>query len=356
MLRAPQRRVGPSQMGPHCHSDRWSTYVSVIGPNASCHGTSGGGRLVPVGDCLGIEPAGDELKLHVKHLAPDGRAGASGLFGFHAPDSWQAVGLSVSGIAVPLDDSVSQLEGSNRSDLDGFAVDDFDCGVKDGKDDEGDGDECSYSLLVTREGEFASKLWHFGEEKLGCWPNADCHPDIPRGVSVDALHRVMGLPSPGAEPPTTHLVISLWLDEVMNSMWTTDRITWRDAVQLHLGHVGPTKVDPSVEMVARSNRASVNLGQLGETPGTWRNEVHLHGATTAARTRVDGLGNVRALGHVVHARPRSGRRHADRLRVRGCRNPNCESNQRNQRPLPRPVRSVLRDSERMKVAQIGPAA
>ena len=67
------------------------------------------------------------------------------------------MGLSVSGIAVPLDDSVSQLEGSNGSDLDGFAVDDFDCGVKDGKGDGGDGDEVSYSLLVTREGEFASK-------------------------------------------------------------------------------------------------------------------------------------------------------------------------------------------------------
>ncbi|HTO02030.1 MAG TPA: hypothetical protein VL068_15290 [Microthrixaceae bacterium] len=211
----------------------------------------------PAPSAVGIEPAGEHLNLHVKQLVPDGRAGASGLFGFRAPESWQAIGLSVAGVAVPLDDANCQLDRTGKFGRHPFETDDVD--ELDELDEiyntphETDDRDASYSLLLTRSGEFAAKLWHREEENVGCWPSADCDPGIPQGVSVDALHRVLGLPSPGTEPPTTHLVISLWLDEVMSSLLHLDQVTWMDAAQLHLKDVGnPARVDPSVETIVES--------------------------------------------------------------------------------------------------------
>lgn len=189
---------------------------------------------------VGIEPAGEGLNIHFKELPPDDRSGSAGLFGFHAPDSWHAIGLTVEGRAVPVGDSFELPDDLDPSMLDS------------------DGD-ISYSILVTRTGEFASRLRLQGDEIQNSWPNAGDFPDVPQGVSVDALHRVMGLASPGDEPPTALLMLSLWLGSVVEVLATTNRMTWSKAATLHPGFKGPVKVDPSVEMVAEAIvRSSAN--------------------------------------------------------------------------------------------------
>ncbi|MGB6058023.1 MAG: hypothetical protein WBF71_07140, partial [Microthrixaceae bacterium] len=211
----------------------------------------------PSPTAVGFEPDGDGLNLHVKHLAPDDRSGSADLFGFHAPASWQAIGITMSGTAVSLDPLASL-----PADVTDLAV---------GNDDDGDGsDDASYSIVLARNGEFASRLQVVGDLIQNSWPCAD-FPEAPRGVSVDTLHRVMGLPSPGNEPPVAMLELSLWLDSIMEIIASRGRVTWGEAAALQAGFAvpagfkGPSRVDPSAESVAEAivrSSASISWERL----------------------------------------------------------------------------------------------
>ncbi|MGB3411524.1 MAG: hypothetical protein WBA45_10025 [Microthrixaceae bacterium] len=194
----------------------------------------------PSPTAVGFEPDGDGLNLHVKHLAADDRSGSADLFGFHAPASWQAIGITMSGTAVPLD-SLPHLPDAL---LDGDDLVDLDL------DDDG-ADDVSYSIVLSRNGEFASRLQIDGELIQNSWPSAD-FPDTPKGVSVDTLHRVMGLQSPGEEPPIELLKLSMWLDSIMEIIASRGKVTWREAAALQSAFNEPSRVDPSVESVAEA--------------------------------------------------------------------------------------------------------
>ncbi len=181
---------------------------------------------------IGFEPAHEGMNVHIKELYPDDRSAAGDLFGFRAPESWHAVGMKLSGRAI-------SLAAPDRT------------APEERHPDSGD-NEISSSILLVRTGEFASKMNFEGTEHLGCWPAADHSPEAPQGVCIDALHRVMGLPSPGEEPPLALLSLSLWLDAIMTVLADEGTITWARAAATELSYPGSGKSDTSVTQVAEA--------------------------------------------------------------------------------------------------------
>jgi hypothetical protein len=188
------------------------------------------GHLDP-GVLLALTPVpGGEVDVSVRAVAADHRCGGAGLFGITAPHGAAVAGCSFHA----------------RTD------DDVDDHPHDDRDDEGHGPDRRLDVLVAHDGRVLSQVHDpDGTVTALAGPAA--------GVVVDALHRVLGLPSPGAPPPLETLVGALWIGDLLARVGPDpgDGPTWADAVRLHPCSVGPSVVLPSPEALAASTRTLV---------------------------------------------------------------------------------------------------
>lgn len=184
-------------------------------------------------DCVavGFEPTVRHLDVHFRPLPDDDRAAAAGLFTIVVPRTWTAVGAVLVGRARDLDT--------------GIVV----------------GNEAAARIVVTRSGEIASELSVDGDRDGDRSPDPSSSGTAgPEGVLVDTLHRMLGLPSPGAPPSLRALVLGLWFGEILHLALDGRVVSWREAAQLHPGDIGTARVTPSVEtLVEATTRASLEL-------------------------------------------------------------------------------------------------
>lgn len=178
---------------------------------------------------VGVEPAEGHVDLHVAPLPDDDRAASAGLFGMRAQDSWCAVGLRCSGRARHLD-SLEVLGPAQAL------------------------------VVVDRDAHVASTLVVGGVPVRDTDTDSDTDGPGPAvGLTVDALHRMLGLPSPGEAPRAPLLALAVWSQLVILHTLEHGSTTWADAVALH--PAGPDSdprgvarggVDPSVETLVEA--------------------------------------------------------------------------------------------------------
>lgn len=170
---------------------------------------------------IGVEPHDAAVDLHIAPLPDDDRAGSAGLFGMRAEPSWCAVAAVLSGSARHLDDH--SLVGR------GEAV-----------------------VVVDRCGGIASVL-HLDGEPVAA-PACD-DPGPPCGLTLDALHRMLDLPSPGDAPPAAIASLAVWSQALVAHTLKYGATSWSEAVELHPGTPSGRRrcsVDASVETVVEA--------------------------------------------------------------------------------------------------------
>lgn len=147
---------------------------------------------------IGIEPDGAHARFHLAPLPHDERAGAAGLFGMRAAPDWCAVAVTCSGRARHLHDGT--MLGSARA-----------------------------LVVVDRLGGVASRL-------LLDDPDVDTDDPGPvLGLTVDALHRVLGLACPGEPPPAPLMALAVWSQQLILEVLDGHPVDWATAVALHPG-------------------------------------------------------------------------------------------------------------------------
>jgi hypothetical protein len=172
---------------------------------------------------VGVEPAGDELRLHVAPVPADDRAGAAGLFGMRAAPEWTAVAEVFTGRARHLDDGARLGEAT---------------GV----------------IVVDRAARVASQLLVDGRVVVAPGEHGPDgrSRDVPVGLVVDALHRMLGLASPGAAPAPPVAALAVWGQVLVQHTLEHGPPDWATAVALHPGDPGPSHVVASVETVTEA--------------------------------------------------------------------------------------------------------
>jgi hypothetical protein len=190
------------------------------------------GTLEP-GLLVALRPTpGDADVVAVHALAPDARCGGAGLFGLAAPAGSVAAGCSFRGHAV-----TSPPPGG----LPGPAGD--------------DGAIERVDVVVARDGRVLSRSHR---RRPGAREPVAADAIGPAGgVVVDALHRVLGLPSPGLPPPVEVLVGTLWLQDLVTAAARNGHLSWADAVDLHPRPPLVGQVLPSPEALAQAARTLV---------------------------------------------------------------------------------------------------
>ena len=156
---------------------------------------------------FGFEPHPEGVDLHSAPLPHDERAIAAGLFTMRAEPGWTAVAAAFSGRA--------------RHPDSGQVV-----GLAEG------------AVVVDRRGGIASRL---RVEDLPVEPLPD--GGAVGGLTVDALHRMLGMPSPGEPPHPALLSLALWCELLLAHGTQGDTTTWADAVALHPGRPGRGRRD-----------------------------------------------------------------------------------------------------------------
>jgi hypothetical protein len=171
---------------------------------------------------VGFRPSRRHVDLHVAPLAGDDRAGAAGLFGMRAAAAWSAVGVTFCGRARHLDSGRVVASGA------------------------------SAAVVVTRDGACSSRMLLDGldptSEELGRATGGRVDGSA-EGLVVDALHRILGLPSPGDPPSPALLAVTIWAHQVLEVLVCCRRVDWDDALALHPGDPGAGPVGPSDEML-----------------------------------------------------------------------------------------------------------
>lgn len=215
---------------------------------------------------VGFEPAPRHLDLHCREIPDDDRAGAGALLGVRAPRGWSAVGVTLAGTARPAGEPDALPE------------------------------PASVAVVVDRLGRTASSLCHLGAP-------APVTGRAPTGLVVDALHRMLGLPSPGEPPATELVVLAMWAQLVIEACGAGATPSWGDVVALHPGRPGLGPPLPSVEtLVAATVDAARQLdwGRLhrravagvGGTPELARHEVRWMDPTLYGRWVLGGMPDV----------------------------------------------------------------
>ncbi len=168
---------------------------------------------------VGFRPTRRRVELHVAPLPPDARTGAAGLFGLTADPGWSAVGVAFAGRA-------RQLRSGTLLD-----------------------DRSSAAVVVTRSGRCASWV-RSGDDPTG----GERVEGGAGGIVVDALHRILGLPSPGEPPSPALLAATVWAHEILELLLIDGSVGWDDALTLHPGEPGAGPVGPSDEMLLEATR------------------------------------------------------------------------------------------------------
>jgi hypothetical protein len=168
----------------------------------------------------------DPGRVAVRALPPDPRCGAAALFGIRAPAGSCSVGASFVG----------------RATLDGRAAGDV-----------------RVDVVVHRDGAVESTVGPAGPCGSGGAGGAVAPPGpVERGADgriVDALHRVLGLASPGRPPALDRLVVGLWMDRIVGGLADGARPTWARVAAVHPSLIddadpAPPRVPPSPEVLA----------------------------------------------------------------------------------------------------------
>lgn len=179
-------------------------------------------RDLPGFTFVGFDSSGDPPAAEVTDLPFDPRSAAGGLFGVRAPRRWDAVAVTITGTARRVEST----------------------------DELGD---VTAGMVVTRNAELASFI-DIGERCDSGIHNEEhlVHAE-PDGMLVDALHRVLGLPSPGEPPDPSEMMMSIWLDDVLTILFDDRQVTWAQMARIHpavesTAH-SPSMTPPSDEMI-----------------------------------------------------------------------------------------------------------
>ncbi|MFM7063159.1 MAG: hypothetical protein ACKO04_06675 [Actinomycetes bacterium] len=163
-------------------------------------------------------------------LPHDPRCVAAGMFGFSAPSHWAGAAVLCGGSARP-----AGPPGAPGDDLSGQHPAERHVEHR----------EAVAVIVVDRGGTTASSV------RIG---NGDPYdPGPPTGLLVDALHRALGLPSPGSAPPTEALVLGLWVDRLVTLAAGGHVPTWKEAALVHPGVPSHGTVGASAETVAHAS-------------------------------------------------------------------------------------------------------
>lgn len=176
-----------------------------------------GGEPEPLGNCvIGVDEQPGGLDVHLAPLPHDERCGAAGFFGMRGGSSWCAVA------------SLTRGRGRHPDTLEVLG-------------------EVQSLIVVGRDATVASVLRLDGEEV------AD--PGPVEGLVVDALHRVLGLPSPGEPPAAPLFALAVWAQLLVLRAVEHGPLSWDDAVALlpEPPRAGaPASVEAVVDAVLRS--------------------------------------------------------------------------------------------------------
>lgn len=191
---------------------------------------------------FGFEPHAEGVDLHSAPLPHDERAIAAGLFTMRAEAGWAAVAATFSGRARHPD------SGQVAGHADG-------------------------AVVVDRLGGVASML---RVENLPVTPMPEGGPV--GGLTVDALHRMLGLPSPGEPPHPALLSLALWCELLLQHGAQGDTTTWADAVALHPGRPGRSDRSDRSSHDDGADHESVDASIETVTEATMRAEDELNWA------------------------------------------------------------------------------
>lgn len=164
---------------------------------------------------IGIDEQRDGIDVHLAPLPHDERCAAAGFFGMRAGPTWCAVASLTSGRGRHL--HTWEVVGQVRS-----------------------------LIVVGRDATVTSALRVDGR------PTED--PGPVEGLVVDALHRVLGLPSPGEPPPRALFALAVWSQLLVLHAIEHGPLSWDDAVELlpePPAAGAPSSVDAVVDAVLR---------------------------------------------------------------------------------------------------------
>ncbi|MBS1836360.1 MAG: hypothetical protein JST64_01550 [Actinobacteria bacterium] len=208
--------------------DRTVVYVE---PGHGAHGT------------LGLQP-----------LPADPRCSAAGMFGMRAPQGASLVGLCFSGHPA----STHPGPGCTGEPL-LHAID----------DDRVEAHQ-RIDVVVTASGSLHARIHQ---------PDGTTAPTVgrPRGVVVDALHRVLSLPVPGPRPTLVALVVGMWMTEVLAATAGPSAPTWTQIAALHERSLGPDRARGAAGLTPQAVAESLRSLTDG---ATWQG---LHHAAAVGR-------------------------------------------------------------------------
>lgn len=227
---------------------------------------------VPPLTVAGFEMVRDTVKVHLDPLRPDERTGAAGLFGITVPRSWNAVGVKVTGTARSLESG----ETTGRAES---------------------------AMVVTRDGEIADYIDVDGERQIEVEGASNSQGgSAPEGTMVDALHRMLRLPSPGEAVDTVTVAYRLWVTDILFDAVDAGGITWDQAARLHPRIGDNPLIPPSVEMVVEAScrrDREFNWGRIRSRmiaanggSGLTRKELKWMDATMYSRWAIGGFPDV----------------------------------------------------------------
>jgi len=177
---------------------------------------------LPADLLVGFEPSGQGVALHVGAFPTDERHAAAGLFALSAPREWAAVGIVLTGAARELRPAPPRRADPTQEAEQGRPAD------------------VVVRVVLTRTGDLGAVVAHA--------PGAACagggaggtrttvpapRPTSPEGLLVDALHRMLGLASPGEPPEVTDAVLHLWVEDVMAAALRHGGLDRTTALALH---------------------------------------------------------------------------------------------------------------------------
>lgn len=191
-------------------------------------------RQLPGFSLVGFDSSSQPPRADVASLPFDERSPAAGMFGMKAPREWQAMGVTLQGVARQL----------GSADAPGGKIGNVVTGV-----------------VVTRDGEIGSFIGPDPDgDDDGSGAIGALDDTTPDGLVVDAMHRVFGLPSPGEQPDAAEMIMCLWLDDILTILRRERRIDWAQMVRIHPAIEGamptPAVIPPSDEMIVEATRRS----------------------------------------------------------------------------------------------------
>lgn len=225
---------------------------------------------------IGIDERSDGLDVHLAPLPHDERCGAAGLFGMRAGPTWCAVASLTSGRGRHPD--TLEVVGRVRS-----------------------------LIVVGRDATVTSVVRIDGR--------AAEDPGPVEGLVVDALHRMLGLPSPGEPPARPLFALAVWAQLLVLRAVEDGPLSWDDAVGLlpePPAADAPHSVDAVVDAVLRGGEDLCwerlhRRALAGHGPADLsREELRWMDATLYARWALGSLPDAASASHVLrsHGSPR----------------------------------------------------